>query len=97
MASRNQSLKEQGAHHIINGAKNELVFTILQRSVCISLLQNHPISGKECMRGGIIELMTIVALHSFDGAAKLCGDISEKIDKVLKVSDLTHKGKVHTK
>jgi hypothetical protein len=31
------------------------------------------------MRGGVIELTTIVALYDFDGAAKLCGDISEKI------------------
>jgi hypothetical protein len=41
--------------------------------------------------------MTIVALDDFDGAAKLCGDISEKLDNVEKVSDLIHKGKVHTK
>ena len=49
------------------------------------------------MRGGIIELTIIVALDGFDSAAKLCGNISEKIDKVEKVSDLTCKGKVHTK
>jgi hypothetical protein len=53
--------------------------------------------GEECAREGVIELMTIVALYDFDGVAKLCGDISEKMDKVEKVSDLTHKGKVHTK
>jgi hypothetical protein len=41
--------------------------------------------------------MTIVALDGFDGAVKLCGNISEKIDKVKKVSNLTHKGKIHTK
>jgi hypothetical protein len=48
------------------------------------------------MRGGVIELMAIVALDDFDGAAKLCGDISDFFDKVEKVSDLTRKGKVHT-
>jgi hypothetical protein len=32
VVSQNRSLKEQGAHHIINGAKNTLDFTILQRS-----------------------------------------------------------------
>jgi hypothetical protein len=37
-----------------------------------------PISGQECMRGGIIELTAIITLDSFDGAAKLCGDISKK-------------------
>jgi hypothetical protein len=41
--------------------------------------------------------MVRVALDNFDGAAKLCGVISEKIDKVEKVSDVTRKGKVHTK
>jgi hypothetical protein len=49
------------------------------------------------VRGGVIELTTIIALDGFDGAAKLCGDISEKCDKVEKVSDLIRKGKVHTK
>jgi hypothetical protein len=33
------------------------------------------------MRGGVIELMTIVALDFFDGAAKLCGDISKKMQQ----------------
>jgi hypothetical protein len=39
--------------------------------------------------------MAIVTLDDFDGAAKLCGDISEKFDKVKNVSDLTRKEKVH--
>jgi hypothetical protein len=54
-------------------------------------------SGEECSRGGVVELTTIVALNSFDGAAKLCRDRGEFFDKVEKVSDLTRKGKVHTK
>jgi hypothetical protein len=62
IASRNRSLKEKGAHHIVNGVKNALDFTILRRSVWTRHLQNHPISGKECARGGIVELMTIVTL-----------------------------------
>jgi hypothetical protein len=41
--------------------------------------------------------MAIVALDDFDGAAKLCRDISEKFDNTEKVLDLTRKGKVHTK
>jgi hypothetical protein len=47
------------------------------------------------MRGGIIELTTIVTLNDFDGVAKLRGNKCEKIDNVGKVSDLTRKGKVH--
>jgi hypothetical protein len=49
------------------------------------------------VRGSVVELTVIVAPDNFDGAAKLCGDISEKFDKVEKVLDLTPKGKVHTK
>jgi hypothetical protein len=49
------------------------------------------------VRRGVIELTAIVTLDDFDGAAKLCGNISEKIGKVEKVLDLTHKGKVHIK
>jgi hypothetical protein len=49
------------------------------------------------VREGIIKLTAIVTLDGFDGAAKLCGDIGDNIDKVEKVSDLTCKGKDHTK
>jgi hypothetical protein len=92
-----RSLKEQGEDHVINGAKNVLDFTVLQICVWAGYPQDHPIGCKECSRGSIIELMTIITLDDFDGAAKLCGGISKKIDKLRKVSDLTHKGKVHTK
>jgi hypothetical protein len=54
----------------------------MQRSVGIRHPQKYPFGGEECMRGGVIELTTIVALDGFDGVAKLCGDISKKIDKV---------------
>jgi hypothetical protein len=91
VASLNRSLKKQGAQHIINGAEDPLGFTILRRSVGTRHPQKYPFGGEECARGGILELMAIVALDGFDGAAKLCGDICEKIDKVEKVSDLTRK------
>jgi hypothetical protein len=31
------------------------------------------------VRGGVVELTTIVALDDFDGVVKLCGDINKKI------------------
>jgi hypothetical protein len=49
------------------------------------------------VRGGVVELTAIVALDDFDGAAKLCGDINKKFDKVEKGLDLTCKEKVHIK
>jgi hypothetical protein len=78
VASRNRSLKKQGAQHIINGAEDALVFIILWRSVGRRHPQKYPFGDEECARGYIIELMTIVALDDFDGVVKLCGDISEK-------------------
>jgi hypothetical protein len=48
-----------------------LGFTILWRSVGAGHPQNHPISGEECSRGDVVELMAVIALKSFDGAAKL--------------------------
>jgi hypothetical protein len=78
VVSRNRSLKEQGAQHIINGVNDALGFTILWRIVWIRHPQNHPFSGEECTRWGVVEPMAIVALDNFDGAAKLCGDISKK-------------------
>jgi hypothetical protein len=79
VANRNRSLKEQRTQHIIDGAKYAFGFTILWRSVGTRHPQKYPFDGKECARGGVIKLMGIVALDCFDGAAKLCGDISEKI------------------
>jgi hypothetical protein len=78
VASQNRSLKKQGMQHIIDGAKDALGFTVLRRSVGIRHPQKYPFDGEECVRGGVIELTTIVALNGFDGAAKLCGGISEK-------------------
>jgi hypothetical protein len=79
VASWNRSLKQQGMKHIIDGAKDALSFTILWRSVETRHPQKYPFGGEECARGGVIKLTDIVALDGFDGAAKLCGDISEKI------------------
>jgi hypothetical protein len=79
VARRNRSLKEQGAQHIVNGVKDALDFTILRGSVLTRHPQNHPVGGKECAKGGVVELTTIVALDGFDGVAKLCGYISKKI------------------
>jgi hypothetical protein len=78
-ASRNRSLKKQGTRHITNGAEDVLGFTIPRRSVWTRHPQKYPIDGEECARGGIIKLTVIVALDGFNGAAKLCGDISKKI------------------
>jgi hypothetical protein len=77
VASWNKSLKKQGTRHIINGAEDALGFTILRRSVGTKHPQKYPFGGEECARGSVIELTVIVALDGFDGAIKLCGDISE--------------------
>jgi hypothetical protein len=79
VVSRERSLKEQGGNHVINGAESTLGFTVLRRSVGAGYPQNHPMSGEECLRGGIVKLPVVVALDSFDGAAKLCGDKGKKI------------------
>jgi hypothetical protein len=97
VASRHRSQKEQGADHVIDGAKSALSFTVLQRGVGIRHPQDDPTGGEKRVGGGVVELTTVVTLDGFNGAAKLSGDKGEKINKVEKVSDLTRKGKVHTK
>jgi hypothetical protein len=96
IANWERCLKEQEVNHIIYGVKSTLGFTVLRRVVGAGYPQNHPMSGKECLRGGIVELTIVVALNNFDGAAKLCGDKGKKIDNVENVSDLTCKQKVNT-
>jgi hypothetical protein len=39
--------------------------------------------------------MLVVALNGFDSATELSSNISKKIDKVVKVSDLSLSGKFH--
>jgi hypothetical protein len=67
-------MKEQRANHIIYGVKSTLGFTVLWSGVGVGHPQNHPMSGEECLRGGIVELTGVAALNSFDGAVKLCVD-----------------------
>jgi hypothetical protein len=85
VASWKRSLKKQETQHIVDGANDTLDFIVLRRSVRIRHPQKYTFDGEECMGGGIIELTTIVALDSFDGATKLCEDICEKCDKVKNV------------
>jgi hypothetical protein len=79
VANWERSLKKQGANHIIYGVKSTLGFTVLRRGIGAGRPQNHPMSGEECSRGGVAELMVVVALNNFDDAAKLCEDKGEKI------------------
>jgi hypothetical protein len=97
VASQHRGLKQQTKEHIIDGVKRTLSFINLRRGVWVGHPQEDPTGGKECMGGCIIELMTIVTLDGFDGAAKLRENKGKKIDNVGKVSDLAHKGNVHTK
>jgi hypothetical protein len=78
VASRHRGLKQQRAEHIIDGVKRTLDFTILQRGVWTGHPQDNP-EGKECTGRGIVELMTVVTLDGFDGAAKQCGNKGKKI------------------
>jgi hypothetical protein len=97
VASRHRGLKQQGADHIIDGAKSALDFTVIRKGVWGGHPQDDPTGGKECTGAGIVKLSTVVTLDDFDGEAKLFGDKGEKIDNVGKVSDFTHRGKVPTK
>jgi hypothetical protein len=57
--------------------KDALDNIVLRRSVGTRHPQKYPFGCEECARRGIIELTAIVTLDDFDGATKLCGDISE--------------------
>jgi hypothetical protein len=74
VASQHRGLKQQGADHIIDGAKGALGFTVLQRGVWVGHSQDDPTGGKKCTGGVMVELTTVVTLDDFDGAAKLRGN-----------------------
>jgi hypothetical protein len=79
VASQHRGLKQQTKEHIIDGVKRTLSFINLWRGVWAGHSQDDPTGGKECMGGGIIKLMTIVALDGFDGAAKLRENKGKKL------------------
>jgi hypothetical protein len=68
-----------------------------RRGVWAGHLQDDSTGGKECTRGSIVELTTVVTLDGFDGATKLRVNKDGFFDNVEKVLDFTCKGKVHTK
>ena len=43
----------------------------------------------------VVKLFPVVALDSLDVGAKLGGGVCDEVGKLLKVSDLSRKGKVH--
>jgi hypothetical protein len=61
--------------------KEYIQLYVLWRSLGAGHPQNHSMSGEECLRVGIIELMAVVALNNFDGVTKLCGDKSKKLTR----------------
>jgi hypothetical protein len=79
VASRHRGLKQQGADHIIDGAKSALNFTIMQRGVWTRHPQDDPTRGKKYVGGGVVKLTTVVTLDNFDGAVKLRGNKGQKI------------------
>jgi hypothetical protein len=88
VASQRRVLEQQGADHIIDGAKRTLSFTILQRGVWARHPQDDSTGGKECTGEGIVELTAIVTLDSFDGAVKLRGNKGKKAkEKSTQMSD----------
>jgi hypothetical protein len=97
VASRNRILKIQGTQHIIDGANDVFGFTVLRRSIGTRHPQKDPFGGEECVRGGVIELTAIITLDGFDGAAKPCGDISEKMQQGEKSVRFNVQRKIHTK
>jgi len=52
--------------------------------------------GEEEVTGArVVKLFPVVALDSLDVGAKLGGGVCDEVGKLLKVSDLSRKGKVH--
>ena len=53
------------------------------------------ISEEKGASGGVVKLLTIVILDGFNRGAKPSSNKRKKLERVGKVSDLRHKGKVH--
>jgi hypothetical protein len=77
VVSWNRSLKSREYNILLMVRRIRSVLPLYGESVGKRHLHKYSFGGKECTRGGVIKLTTIVTLDNFDGAAKLCQDISE--------------------
>jgi hypothetical protein len=73
------SLEQHGAHDIIGGMNYALGLTVLRGSVGTRHLKLDTVREEESAGGGVIKLMSIIALDAPDGAAKLRGHKSEEV------------------
>jgi hypothetical protein len=94
VAQRETCLKQKGAHSVVEGAKRAFNFPVLLRGVGTRHAEGDTMGDKERAGLRIVEFTTIVALNALDGEVKLHANISTKMRKSGKVSDLRHSGKV---
>jgi hypothetical protein len=79
VASLKGSLEQQGTHDIVGGTNHALSLAVLWGRVGTRHPKLDIVRKEEGASGGVVKLMSIVALNTPNGTTKLCGHISEKL------------------
>jgi hypothetical protein len=79
VASRKESMEQQGAYDIIDGTNHVLSLTVMWEHVGTRHLKLDTVRKEEGASGGVIKLTSIITLDTLNGTTKLRGYISEKM------------------
>jgi hypothetical protein len=93
VAGEERSLEEEATHHIGGGVNHALGSAILRGGVRARHPQLHAMGEKEGARRGVINLSTIIALNSLDGATELSQHPHKEVRKTVEGIRLTSEKK----
>jgi hypothetical protein len=79
VAGWERRMEQQGVHDIIGGVNHALDLVILRGGVGARYPKLDVVGEEEGVRGGVVELSSVVALDTTDGATKLHKNIGEEV------------------
>jgi hypothetical protein len=84
ISSGKTSLEHEQARNVIGGTNDVLHAPILGRGVWAGHTHGYAMGEKEGMCTGIVKLLAVITLDGFNGAPKLCTNMSKEVRQSLK-------------
>lgn len=72
-------MKEKGVNDVVDGAHDMLNFVVLLRGVGALHVEDNTMREKKGANNGIVKLLTVVTLHTFDSGTELGANKIEKV------------------
>ena len=92
ITSRKRRLKEKATYHVGSGANDTFARTVLSIIVGIREAQSNAVGEKERARGGVVELIAVVALESRNRTMELSADLGEEVCEGVKYVSMGDNG-----